>query len=112
MNKQATSNEAYKNIKNVIKIVPFYIQSVYEKQFSLIHGIRLNDNDERQDNNRDEIKFAYLLAPNELLENETASFKSLNNRANIADKKLLIKIYPPWYFFLFKYYLDNFISYC
>ena len=65
-------------------------------QFSLIHGIRLNDQNEKQNNNNDGIDFAYLLAPNELLESETGSFKSLNNRAHLAEKKLLIKIYPPW----------------
>jgi hypothetical protein len=96
MNKQSTSTESYKNIKNIIKIVPFYIQSYYENRFSLIHGIRLNDHDTEQHSNDKQINFAYLLAPNELLESETGSFKSLNNKANIADKKLLIKIYPPW----------------
>jgi hypothetical protein len=96
MNKQTTTTEAYRNIKNIVKLVPFYVQSFYENQFSLIHGIRLNDQNEKQNNNNDGIDFAYLLAPNELLESETGSFKSLNNRAHLAEKKLLIKIYPPW----------------
>lgn len=104
MNKQSgcSTNEFSKNLKKIVKIVPFFVQSSYENQFSLIHGIKL-DNDERQNDNNDEINFAYLLAPNELLESESGSFKSLNNRANISDKKLLIKIYPPWLdFFLNK----------